>query len=57
MEQIKIKYHDKNMPMLQAIGGGHSDWIDLRAADDVDLKAGEFKLISLGVSMHLPDCY
>ena len=57
MEQIKIKYHDKNMPMLQAIGGGHSDWIDLRAADDVDLKAGEFKLISLGVSMHLPDGY
>ena len=33
------------------------DWIDLRAAEDVNLKAGEFKLISLGVSMKLPEGY
>ena len=36
---------------------GKSDWIDLRAAEDVVLKKGEFKIISLGVSMKLPDGY
>jgi len=36
---------------------GKSDWIDLRAAEDVTLKAGEFKLISLGVAMELPKGY
>jgi dUTP pyrophosphatase len=33
------------------------DWIDLRAAEDVVLRAGESKLISLGISMQLPDGY
>lgn len=31
--------------------------IDLRAAETVDMKAGEFRLISLGVSMKLPEGY
>lgn len=31
-----------------------SAWVDMRAAEDVDLKAGEFRLISLGVCMRLP---
>lgn len=33
------------------------DWIDLRAAEDVDMAAGEFKLIPLGVGMKLPEGY
>lgn len=33
------------------------DWVDLRAAETVSLKQGEFKIISLGVSMKLPDGY
>ena len=33
------------------------DWIDLRSAERVELKAGEFRLISLGVSMKLPEGY
>lgn len=33
------------------------DWVDLRSAEDVELKAGEVKLISLGVSMKLPKGY
>lgn len=57
MEQIKIKYFDKDMPKLEKIGGNKSDWIDLRSAEDLDMKAGEFKLISLGVAMHIPDGY
>ena len=53
MEKIKIKYHTYEIEKLRYIDG-KSDWIDLRAAEDVELKAGEFKLISLGVSMELP---
>ena len=55
-EKIKIKYHTDEIEKLRYIDG-KSDWIDLRAAEDVELKAGEFKLISLGVSMELPKGY
>ena len=55
MKKIKIKYHDADMERLQKISQG--DWIDLRAAETVELKRGEFKIISLGVSMKLPDGY
>ena len=56
MKKIKIKYHSDKIEKLRYIDG-KSDWIDLRAAEDVTLKAGEFKLISLGVSMELPEGY
>lgn len=52
---IKIKYHNKGIEKMTQIPNG--DWIDLRAAETVAMKAGEFKLISLGVSMKLPDGY
>lgn len=52
---INIKYHNQNIDRIKAISKG--DWIDLRAAEDVVLKAGETKLISLGVSMKLPENY
>ena len=57
MENILIKYHNDKLEHLGNIGGEKSDWIDLRAAEDVTLKKGEFKIISLGVSMKLPDGY
>lgn len=44
------------MPKIENIEG-KSDWYDLRSAEDVEIKAGEFKLISLGVSMKLPEGY
>lgn len=53
--KIKVKYHNKDIPKLQKIVQG--DLIDLYAAETVVLKAGEFKLISLGVSMELPKGY
>lgn len=56
METIKIKYFTDKIEKLAYIDG-KSDWIDLRAAEDVDLKAGEFKLIPLGVAMELPIGY
>lgn len=53
---IKIKYHSDKIEKLTYIEG-KSDWIDLRAAEDVVMKQGDFKLISLGVSMKLPEGY
>jgi dUTP pyrophosphatase len=52
--QIKIKYHADITPLEMTDKG---DWCDLRVAEDVTMKAGEFKIISLGVSMLLPDDY
>lgn len=51
---IKIRYHGDVTP-LEKIPQG--DWIDLRAAETVEMKAGEYRLISLGVSMQLPRGY
>ena len=51
---IKIKYHADITPLEHGTDG---DWVDLRAAEDVEMKAGDFKIISLGVSMQLPDGY
>lgn len=56
MERIKIKYFSDKIEKLTYIDG-KSDWIDLRAAEDVGLKKGEFKLIPLGVAMELPTGY
>ena len=56
MEKIKIQYLNDEMERLRYIDG-KSDWIDLRAAEDVEMKAGEFRLIPLGVAMQLPRGY
>ena len=52
---IKIKYFDNEIDKVEKISAG--DWIDLRAAETVTLKAGEFKLIPLGIGMKLPRGY
>ncbi|MGM9916975.1 dUTP diphosphatase [Anaerotignum sp.] len=56
METIKIRYLTDKIEKLRYIDG-KSDWIDLRAAERVELKAGEFKLIPLGIAMELPKGY
>ncbi len=53
---ISIKYFTDQIEKLRYIDG-KSDWIDLRAAEEVTLKQGEFKLIPLGVAMKLPEGY
>lgn len=56
--QIKIKYFNKNIDKLKYIGGAEkSNWIDLRAAETVILKAGDFALVPLGIAMKLPEGY
>ena len=54
MVTIKIKYL-RGVRGIEKFNVG--DWIDLRAAEDVSMKAGEFKLIPLGVAMELPHGY
>ncbi|MBR7185764.1 MAG: deoxyuridine 5'-triphosphate nucleotidohydrolase [Clostridia bacterium] len=53
--EILIKYHHPELERIEKLAVG--DWIDLRAAENVTLKAGDFRIISLGVSMRLPDGY
>ena len=53
--KIQIKYHNDNMPRIAKIEKG--DLIDLYAAETVELKEGENRLISLGVSIKLPEGY
>ena len=56
MINLKVKYFSEDIEKLRYIDG-KSDWIDLRSAADVELKAGEFKLIPLGIAIELPHGY
>ena len=59
METIKIKYFTntagQKITPLQQISIGNA--IDLRSNIDVELKAGDFVMIPLGVGMKLPEGY
>ena len=50
--RIKIKYLADIEPIAQ-----NGDWIDLRAAKNVNLKKGEYMAIPLGIAMELPKGY
>jgi len=54
VETIRIRYL-RDIMKIERFNVG--DWIDLRAAEDIELKAGEFRLIPLGVAMELPKGY
>ena len=56
MPRIRVKYFNDRIKRLAYVDG-KSDWIDLSAAEDVVMKAGDFYLIPLGVSMELPKGY
>lgn len=49
--KIKINLHGNPMPECKG------DWVDLYTAEEVEMKQLEYRLISLGVSMELPDGY
>ena len=55
-EKIKIKYHVEGLEKLRYIDG-KSDWIDLRVAENVSMKQGEYRLISMGISVEIPKGY
>ena len=54
METIRIRYYSDSIQPLAAVCG---DWMALRAAEDVEMKEGEYRLIPLGVAMKLPEGY
>lgn len=56
-QKLIVKFFDKEVypEGLQKIGGKKSDWIDLRAREDLKLEKGEFKLVNLGVAIELPE--
>lgn len=54
MEKIRIRYL-RDINKIERFNTG--DWIDLRAAEDVSMIGGQFKLIPLGVAMELPEGY
>ena len=54
--KLKIKYHVKELEKLRYIDG-KSDWIDLRVAENVSMKQGEYRLINMGISVEIPKGY
>ena len=55
MPKIKIHYFSPDAPRLKKTQKG--DWIDLYVAQTMALRAGEYALVPLGVSMQLPEGY
>jgi len=56
-QKLYIRYHDNSMPRINVNNYNIGNWIDLRAAETVEMKAGDFKIISLGISVKLPEGY
>lgn len=55
--KIKVKFFNEELKTLEFIEGDKSNWIDLRAAVDINLSKFEYKLIPLGIAMELPTGY
>ena len=55
--ELKIKYHRDKYPNFNYVIEQHGNFIDLATAESVRLNIGEFALISLGVSIKLPEGY
>lgn len=53
--EVLVMYHNKAMTEIEVNPFGN--FVDLRAAETVEFKKGDFKLVDLGVSMKLPMGY
>ena len=51
--KIYVKYFNDDQPRLEKLDQG--DWIDLIAAETIEFKQFDFKLVPLGVAMKLPE--
>lgn len=51
---IKVLYHDPDLQKLEYIDG-KSDWVDLRCAEEIAIREGDFALVNLGISVKLPE--
>ena len=47
--KIRINTHGNELPV------SHGEWVDLYTAEDVEMGPLDFKIISLGVAMELPE--
>lgn len=54
IQTIKVRYI-RDIKKIERFNVG--DWIDLRAAETIEMKAGEYRTIPLGVAMELPSGY
>ena len=52
--EIEVLYHSDEVLRLEYIAGKY-DWVDLRSAERVVMKKGDFKLVNLGISVRLPE--
>ena len=59
MLQIKVKYLADIDPISETKRGEFviGDMIDLRCAEDIEMKQGESRIIPLGIAMQLPEGY
>lgn len=57
MDKLKIKIKYKYPDLIRIKKSDRGDFIDLRAAETVRLKAGEFHELDLGVAIELPEGY
>lgn len=53
-QTLQIRYLSDEIEKLCYVEG-KSDWIDLRSAEDISLKAGDWHLLKLGIAVKLPD--
>lgn len=53
---LNIRYHREKFPELPDVEK-HGNFIDLYSAEQVELKAGDFALINLGISVECPNGY
>ncbi|MBO5955154.1 MAG: deoxyuridine 5'-triphosphate nucleotidohydrolase [Clostridia bacterium] len=53
MLELKVKYFTDIEPIKFI--ENKSDWYDLRAAEEIEMKAGDFRLIKLGIGIKLPE--
>lgn len=49
---LKIKFHNGIYDIVK-----HGDWFDLKTVEEIKMNRGDFKYISLGVSIELPKGY
>jgi dUTP pyrophosphatase len=52
--KIKVRYHS-SIDKIKKLDIGN--WIDLRSAENVSMQKGDYRLISLGISLELPPGY
>ena len=54
--KLKVKFEKDICQDFQFVEK-KSDWIDLKSAEDIELKAFEYRLINLGFALELPSGY